>query len=296
MPTPYNELAVSKYEDYPFAAFWQWLTEDNPIGCALHFHNQVEFIYVVTGMMDLCINNQKHTIGPNTFVMIHPNESHSISHNSGICYYFAVRFEPSVLYTSKQSVEELKCLIPFCISPGNRQRIFRHTELNELMPHGDLRSYVESLVNEWEKRPLGFMFQMRNRITAIFVAIIRAWDKQSPDNTDNISSDLTFAINYAQNYILSRCNDVNEAELAKECNISYSYFSRSFKKLMGMSFNQYVNHVRINEAQRLLISSNTSVTDVALSLGFSSSSHFIHTFKSIKGITPNQFKQQYHNK
>ena len=296
MKYAFDELKDPKNQEYPFAAFWQWLTADDPLGCALHFHSQIEFIYVVTGVMDLWINNQKHTIGPNTFVMIHPNEYHRIEHNAGICYYFAVRFEPSVLYTSKQSIEELKCIIPFCISPGNRQRIFKNAELNELMPHGNLRSDIESLVNEWEKKPLGFMFQMRNRITSIFVAIIRAWEKQSPNSANNVSSDLTYAINYAQNYILNNCTNVSEADLARECNISYSYFSRSFKKLMGMSFNQYVNHVRINEAQRLLVSSNISVTDVALSLGFSSSSHFIHTFKSVKGITPNQFKQQYFEK
>lgn len=296
MDLAFNELENKKKEEYPFAGFWYWLTKDSPIGCPLHFHNQIEFIYVATGVIDLWINSKKYTLEPNTFVMIHPNESHRIHHNSGICYYFGVRFDPSILYSTKQTTDELKCLIPFCVSPGNRQRIFRGEEINNLAADGGLRSTLESMVNEWFKRPLGFMFQIRNRITSIFISIIRAWEKQEPEKDENISSDLTFTIQYAQNYILNHCADVNEAELAKECNMSYSYFSRSFKKLMGMSFNQYVNHVRINEAQRLLVSNNTSVNDVALELGFSSASHFIHTFKSIKGITPNQFKQQYFGK
>lgn len=291
MDTVFEENpAVYDNEEYPFDGFWFWLTEEHPEGCKLHFHKEIEFIYVAAGRIDIWINNKKYTIGSEKFIMIHPNESHRIICTSDVCYYFGVRFDPAILYTTKQTVAELKCLIPFCISPGNRQRIFDRSELSR---YCDIRNMLESIVNECEKKPLGFTFLVRNRITAIFVAIIRAWQSQSTKDDSNISNELAATMQYAQNYIINNCTDVNEAELAKKCNMSYSYFSRSFKKLMGMSFSEYVNNVRINEAQRMLVSNNYSISEVAQNLGFSSSSHFIRTFKALKGVTPNQFRQQY---
>lgn len=289
MDLGYNETKIIKYnEDYPFNAFWFWLTRDHPVACDFHFHSQIEFIFVAAGKIGIWLNNEKHTIGPERFIMIHANESHKIVSVADTTYFFGVRFDPSLLYSTKQTIAELKCLIPFCVNPGNRQRIFRRNELDP-----DLRRQLETAVDEFDKKPFGFTFNIRNRINAIFLMIIKKWNEQGALSNDDISGEMVSAINYAQNYIVSNYADVNEAELAKKCNMSYSYFSRSFKKVMGMSFNEYVNHIRINEAQRMLISGNNSISQIAEMLGFSSASHFIRTFKASNGITPNQFKQTY---
>lgn len=60
-----------------------------------------------------------------------------------------------------------------------------------------------------------------------------------------------------------------------------------------MRFKEYVNYVRINESQKLLISENKSVSEIAEILGFSSPSHYIQSFKKIKGESPKQFKINY---
>jgi AraC-like DNA-binding protein len=71
------------------------------------------------------------------------------------------------------------------------------------------------------------------------------------------------------------------------------HFERLFKQFTGTSFYKYVNQKRIVKAQEMLMEPNNTVTDVAVSCGFSSISSFIRMFKIHKGCTPSEFKNMY---
>lgn len=66
-----------------------------------------------------------------------------------------------------------------------------------------------------------------------------------------------------------------------------AYFCRYFKKATGMPFTQYLNHIRIDNAVRLLQQQNdATVASVALACGFGSIRHFNKVFKDLTGFTP----------
>lgn len=90
--------------------------------------------------------------------------------------------------------------------------------------------------------------------------------------------------------------DCDEKAAAESLGVSYSYFSRSFKAEMGMSFREYVNFRRVNEAKRRLVSSDADIASIADTLGFSSPSHFINVFGSLTGMSPKQFRKKYTEK
>jgi len=68
--------------------------------------------------------------------------------------------------------------------------------------------------------------------------------------------------------------------------MSYSYFSRSFRRVTGLSFKKYLNQTRINRAEQMLLTGNGSVSEIAMECGYNSISYFISVYKSIKGTTP----------
>ena len=84
--------------------------------------------------------------------------------------------------------------------------------------------------------------------------------------------------------------EISAEEMAKMCSMSYSYFSRFFKKVMRKTFTQYLNLIRIAEAEKLLLTTDMNITEVGLSSGFTNSSYFIKQFKHYKSISPKQFK------
>ena len=96
------------------------------------------------------------------------------------------------------------------------------------------------------------------------------------------------------NYIDMHCGEVLKLDdIANMSGFSKFYFERIFKQFTGKSFYKYVNYKRISKAEELLVEPDNTVTDVALSCGFSSISSFIRMFKLHKGCTPTEFKDMY---
>ena len=60
-----------------------------------------------------------------------------------------------------------------------------------------------------------------------------------------------------------------------------------------MSYITYINKIRTNAAQQLLLGPNLSITEVAMSVGFSSITSFNRAFKEIKHCTPSEYKKFY---
>jgi AraC-like DNA-binding protein len=77
------------------------------------------------------------------------------------------------------------------------------------------------------------------------------------------------------------------AAIAKQ---SRFHFIRSFKSSFGDTPYQYVLRLRMDEAKRLLIVTDRSITDIGMRLGFSSSSAFYRAFVKSVGVTPEHFR------
>ncbi len=80
-------------------------------------------------------------------------------------------------------------------------------------------------------------------------------------------------------------------EVAEQCLLSPSYFSKIFGEEMKWNFNNYLNQVRIENAKTLLINDSMQLVDIALLTGFEDQSYFTKVFKKIVGVTPRKFKE-----
>jgi len=85
--------------------------------------------------------------------------------------------------------------------------------------------------------------------------------------------------------------DITLEMVAKQVNISRSHFARQFRQHTGFSVIEYLLKVRCDAVAKLLASSNTDITEIALASGFSNLSHFYRHFKRRYGITPGAFRQ-----
>ena len=78
--------------------------------------------------------------------------------------------------------------------------------------------------------------------------------------------------------------------LAAVAGLSPSYFSALFIKVMGHSFREQINRVRVEEAKRLLTATDYSLSQIAVAVGFSDQSSFSKVFKRVTGLTPNRYR------
>ena len=137
---------------------------------------------------------------------------------------------------------------------------------------------------------------MRTHIGSIFLWILRYWNSKNMDLTitSSVSNDLLEKIQQVLDYITEHFSEeITASDAAAMCNVSYSYFSRIFKQITKHSFSEYINYVRITEAEKLLASTDMNMTEIAMRTGFSTSSYFIQQFKIYKKMSPKHFKMEF---
>ena len=76
-------------------------------------------------------------------------------------------------------------------------------------------------------------------------------------------------------------------------NMSEAYFSRFFKRVSGMTFSMYLNHIRVNKALDLLRDRNMTMTEIAMHCGFDTIRNFNRVFKQITGYAPRELPVGY---
>ena len=95
-------------------------------------------------------------------------------------------------------------------------------------------------------------------------------------------------------YIEAHATDYNICldSVATACDISTKQVSRIARNVVGMSFKEYVSHLRMRKAMALL-KAGLSATDTSRQVGYSDISHFTKVFRGHTGVTPGQYRSQY---
>lgn len=71
-----------------------------------------------------------------------------------------------------------------------------------------------------------------------------------------------------------------------------NYISQLFKKEAGVTFVHYVTQKRVDDAKKLLVTTQKTLSDIAIEVGFNDSFYFIKTFKKFVGVTPGQYRME----
>lgn len=101
---------------------------------------------------------------------------------------------------------------------------------------------------------------------------------------------LAEAIKYIKTHL---SEDPSLEETAQHVNISASYLSKTFVNYLHTTFSTFLLNEKITCAQKLLVNSNLTMTEIANTAGFSSSSYFSDSFKRASGLSPLQFRKTY---
>lgn len=93
--------------------------------------------------------------------------------------------------------------------------------------------------------------------------------------------------------VLSRSATDGEGieELATQAGLHPKYAMRLFKRECGTGMLAYMHQLRISHAQRLLVSSDDKITDIAFACGFTSASQFFEIFKRVTGCSPGHYRR-----
>lgn len=123
----------------------------------------------------------------------------------------------------------------------------------------------------------------------MFFALFSHFSRKWNTSKDRASFDkIKFILEYVEHHYTEK---ISISDIAEESGFSTSHFMKYFKNLMGTSFTAYLNDYRLTMAARMLLSSDSSVLDIATEVGIENVSSFNRIFKRRFGVTPSVYRK-----
>ena len=254
-------------------------------GAEAHIHDSIEMIYIEEGNFRIFVNESEFFAQKGDFLLFRSNEIHRIHANEEARnQYYVLKVRPSVFFEIASEKQAVGYILRLAFA--RKEKI--HWSAEELRK-SDIRKSFENLICEWNQEGLCRDISMKLGAYQVLLALLRDIIRRDEEHgsLSTINNNAAASIYRVIQYINSNYSEeIDAGKCAAMVNMSYSYFSRCFKRITGRNFKEYVNEVRISHAQQLLVMTDQSVTRIAAECGFNNVSYFITIYKSMKGETP----------
>jgi len=226
-----------------------------------HLHQSFEFITVLSGCVNISVDDKDYFLKENDSLLIFPNQIHSVEYKD--CDFLLYLFSPDLVKA-------------FSLKTANKLPVNNrfHLDSNTLELCKNLSEHDSSI------RKKGLLYL----ICATFDEQTKYFDISYKDK--NL---LRTVFNFVEN---NYAKDCSLEKLSNETTYSYSYLSRYFKNTVGISFNSYVNQYRISKACYILTNSDCTILQCALDCGYNSLRSFNRNFISILSISPKAYRKR----
>jgi AraC-like DNA-binding protein/mannose-6-phosphate isomerase-like protein (cupin superfamily) len=158
-----------------------------------------------------------------------------------------------------------------------------------------LEQCMERLLNEHRhptaESPIASRAVLHELITWI-IRDHRAEQRQQESEPAGYSPPINKAIDWVRQHL---DQSTSVSEMAEVAGLSESYFRRWFHREVGSSPSDFVTRLRIERSKQLLATSQRSITQIAMEMGYNTSAYFTAAFHRETGTTPSDFRRQLRN-
>ncbi len=241
------------------------------LGCGAHLHKEIEIVYVLNGRTKAYLDSEEYILEAGDLFFSFPNKVH---------YYRTFEHEESylIIFSTEFFADFGKILlknVPVCPvlrkdeMPKNIKMLFN----NIYKAHISEAEYKEEICK-------GYLNVFLGEILPCFT-----YENVKNGNTDMLSS------------ILSYCSEhytdaVSLDTMATELHASKYYISRLFSEKIKISFNDYINMLRINDAKERLVKTDDSVTQIGIAVGYNTIRSFNRAFLSQTEMQPREYRNK----
>ncbi len=282
----YQETKVHGTPSFPFAVYWglipDWLS-----GFPLHWHEEMEIISVREGSVNISVGNNEYTVNSGEFLLIHPQMIHAIKqHEDSRGLYVNILFRFSMLESGSNDICREKYLEPIY---SRKALMPEYISLDHPLNPCITPIIIELTDNIDAKRP-GDELRIKGKLYEMMSVIIGYCESS---NNAQVYEDIIFEkLKHSLQYIKENYADnIAIDTMAAVSNYSVSHFSKLFKQLTGASFTQYLKNYRLESAANRLRNEKATISDIALSCGFSNLSYFTRAFYKKYNMTPSQYRR-----
>jgi AraC-like DNA-binding protein/mannose-6-phosphate isomerase-like protein (cupin superfamily) len=253
-------------------------------GRSWHYHKELELLYIESGALEVMIENEEPcTLHAGDVMLVGSSQLHITRKRSDepisyIVLQFDLQpyFDPAMMVHYRFFAELERPL-------SQLNYMFRQNAA----VNREVGSIIMDMLGEMNGRPRGYEIAASMLMKKILLLLVRN-DREAllqEYETEGIAV-LRPVIEYVDAKLETRILLEDVCGLA---NMSYSYFSRYFKKVMGISFIDFVNVRRIRKAERLLLTQDSSINRVAEQVGITNMAHFYELFRRYNQCSPKEY-------
>lgn len=249
-----------------------------------HWHEEFMIFYIEKGTAVIHCNSQPLPVKAGDLVVINSNDIHYVENRCNHLIHSSIIIDLAFLLSYKKDICQTKYIAPLL----ENHICFQNKSEND----ETLIRQVTNLIEEYEQKKLGYELVIKAEIYRILASLMR---RHTVPVTDEVKNKQHYQLRSLLEYIDKHYQQkITLKELAAIANVSPQHLCRLFKNIAGMPPIDYINHLRINEAKRLLQQRHLKVGEVAQIVGFSDSNYFSRLFKKYNHISPTNMQKVHH--
>ncbi len=254
----------------------------------LHWNEELQFCRISHGTIRFYVGEENYTLQEGDGIFINSGYLHMARPvDDPDSSYICLDVMPQLLAGFPGSAMEQKYVLPALSDLG-----LSHLPLYQTEPwQKTVLEKILHIYESYEARPYGWELEILALLLDIFLAVL----EHRPQGTPLMrKSRGNTAVQKIISYISANYGDpITLDQIASYAAYTPSECCRMFKRFTGESIFSYLREFRLEQSANLLTSTEQSVSDIAYTCGFNSTSYYIDTFKKQFGITPLQYKKQH---
>ena len=273
----------------PFTIYQGQIDDEHPL-IPIHWHDEIEITYIEKGASELNIDLTQYKAEEGSIYIIRPLVLHSIKKlPSSTMNWHTMVFNLNMLNSALTD----GCLIKYLAPILNNQHQLPLSITPDTPGYSEILETLNKIFICYSKKAPAYELELKSLLFHLF-ALLYSNDLVIKNKaTKKLSEDVTNKIKFILNYIKESYNEpLSIIELAENCGFSEYHFMKFFKKYIGMTCVEYINTYRLDEAAILLASTDKSVMDIALEVGFNNVSYFNKLFKIKYKLTPKEYRRK----
>lgn len=271
-----------------------WISTQT-LGCRIncvhpHIHPAVEILYFLVGESKVIVDGIEYFVSPGDMVLFRSNSIHHVySMQDTPCRHFVLQITPSQILDFSSAEHASTYLLRLSLSCKNEKVFWSREECES----NGLADAFKKLIALEESSDVCSDIKVKILSAEVLLTVLEEiinTESEIDEYEEAVSGCIYNAIVYVNNHY---AENITADSCAKRVFMSYGHFSRSFKKATGANFKDYLNHIRVNHAEKALLGSDAPISEICRDCGFNTVSYFIAMFRRIKGLTPAAFREKF---
>lgn len=277
-----SERVKYDYPDYPIYIRRGLLSTFPNYAADSHWHDDIELIAVISGQMLYNVNGRIITLNEGEGIIINAKQFHyGFSENKTECDFICILFHPMLLCATNKFEKEY--LLPILNSDMSYLHLSPNVEWQS-----NILKYIQNICerNNIKSAPLhiqGLLYMLWNEVVSHTELA-----KTSVSNTDHRLTILKNMIAYIhENYN----QKITLENIAAAGRISKRTSQNLFLEYQNKTPIEFLTDYRLRKGIELMKTTDMTILEISLAVGFSSASYFAETFKIVFGKTPTQYRK-----